>query len=66
MDIESTLAAIGGVNRCGGESPHFRGIIAGVGVCYEIEAGGGLKCRLVGGGFVRGDKAEKVLRGEES
>ena len=64
MSIEATLASVGGENRCGGEAPYFRGIIAGVGVCYEIEKGSGLKCRLAGGGFVRGDKAENVLRGD--
>lgn len=61
MTTEETLAACGGVARCGGETPHMRGVIQGVGVVWEDSKGSGMKCRTVDGRFLRGDKAKDVF-----
>jgi hypothetical protein len=61
--VEATIAACGGLAKCGGEQPHFRSVINGVAVCWEDGPGQGLKCRTVNGKFLRGDKAMAVFEG---
>ena len=64
MDANATIEACGGLKRCGGDNPLFRAVIHDVGVVWrEGNMRQPLRCKLVGGKFLRGDKAQAVLHG---
>lgn len=61
---DAMIASCGGLKKCGGENPYFRAVIYDVGVVWRDGRGQAHKATLVGGKFLRGDKAKAILQGE--